>query len=93
LIDTGIGFSEKPVNIKGTSLILKSSLHQLLQQENIKHAEITDVIITRFHPGHIGGIYPDEAKVNLPNAYFHMHEEEWTYWHSAQSDNQPSQFK
>jgi glyoxylase-like metal-dependent hydrolase (beta-lactamase superfamily II) len=93
LIDTGIGFSEKPVNVKGTSLVLKGRLHHLLQQEGISKEEITDVVITHFHPDHIGGIFSEEAKLNFPNARFHMHEDEWAYWHSSQSDNQPGQFK
>jgi glyoxylase-like metal-dependent hydrolase (beta-lactamase superfamily II) len=64
-----------------------------LQQENIKKEDITDVIITHFHPDHIGGIFGDDEKLNFPNARFHMHEDEWNYWHSSQSDNQPGQFK
>ena len=54
---------------------------------------ITDVVITHFHPNHIGGIFTEEGKLNLPNAPFHMHEEEWKYWHSFYSDNQPALFK
>jgi glyoxylase-like metal-dependent hydrolase (beta-lactamase superfamily II) len=93
LIDTGIGFSEKPITVRGNTIILKGRLHQLLQQENINKEDITDVIITHFHPDHIGGIFSEEEKLNFPNARFHMHEYEWTYWHSSQSDNQPAQFK
>ncbi len=93
LIDTGIGFSEKPVNVRGTSLVLKGRLQQLLQQENINKEDITDVVITHFHPDHIGGIFSEDEKLNFPNAKFHMHEDEWNYWHSSQSDNQPAQFK
>jgi glyoxylase-like metal-dependent hydrolase (beta-lactamase superfamily II) len=51
------------------------------------------VVITHFHPDHIGGIFSEEAQLNFPNERFHMHEEEWNYWHSSQSDNQPAQFK
>ena len=93
LIDSGIGFSEKPVIIRGNSLVFKGRLHQLLQQEQIKKEGITDVIITHFHPDHVGGIFSEEEKLNFPNARFHMHEDEWNYWHSSQSDNQPEQFK
>jgi glyoxylase-like metal-dependent hydrolase (beta-lactamase superfamily II) len=93
LIDTGIGFSEKPVIVRGNSVFFKGRLHQLLQQENIKKEDITDVIITHFHPDHIGGIFSEDEKLNFPNAQFHMHEDEWNYWHSSQSDNQPAQFK
>jgi glyoxylase-like metal-dependent hydrolase (beta-lactamase superfamily II) len=93
LIDTGVGFSEKPVIVRGNSVFFKGRLHQLLQQEKIKNEDITDVIITHFHPDHIGGIFSDDDKLNFPNARFHMHEDEWSYWHSSQSDSQPGQFK
>jgi glyoxylase-like metal-dependent hydrolase (beta-lactamase superfamily II) len=93
LIDTGVGFSEKPITVRGNSVWFKGRLQQLLQQENIKKDDITDVIITHFHPDHIGGIFSEDEKLNFPNARFHMHEDEWHYWHSSQSTNQPGQFK
>jgi glyoxylase-like metal-dependent hydrolase (beta-lactamase superfamily II) len=93
LIDSGVGFTEKPVIVRGNPMVFKGNLHRLLLQENIKKEEITDVIITHFHPDHIGGIFSEDEKLNFPNARFHMHEEEWNYWHSSQSDNQPDQFK
>jgi glyoxylase-like metal-dependent hydrolase (beta-lactamase superfamily II) len=93
LIDTGVGFSEKPVMVRGTPIYFKGKLHQLLQQENIKKDDITDVVITHFHPDHIGDIFSDDGQLNFPHAQFHMHEDEWNYWHSSQSDNQPGQFK
>lgn len=93
LIDTGIGFSEKPVVFRGTSHELKGRLHNLLKQENIQKEQITDVIITHFHPDHIGGVYTEDEQLNFPNARFHMHEDEWQYWHSSQSDAQPGLFK
>ena len=65
----------------------------MLQQENITKEDITDVIITHFHPDHIGGIFSHDGKLNFPNARFHTHEDEWNYWHSSQSDNQPALFK
>jgi glyoxylase-like metal-dependent hydrolase (beta-lactamase superfamily II) len=93
LIDTGIGFSERPVVFRGASLEFKGRLHQLLQKENIRTEDITDVIITHFHPDHIGGIYSENEQLIFPTARFHMHEDEWQYWHSSQSDNQPGPFK
>jgi glyoxylase-like metal-dependent hydrolase (beta-lactamase superfamily II) len=93
LIDTGVGFSEKPVTVRGNSILFKGRLRQLLHQENIKNEDITDVIITHFHPDHIGGIFSDDGRLNFSNARFHLHEDEWSYWHTSQSDNQPAQFK
>jgi glyoxylase-like metal-dependent hydrolase (beta-lactamase superfamily II) len=92
-IDTGIGFSNEPLVFRGESYVFKGRVQQLLQTENLKKEEITDVIITHFHPDHIGGIFTDDKKLNAPNAQFHMHEDEWSYWHSSLSDNQPPLFK
>lgn len=93
LVDTGVGFSEKPVIVRGNAVYFKGRLNELLQRENINKDQITDVIITHFHPDHVGGIVSDENKLNFPNARFHMHADEWNYWHSYRSDNQPEQFK
>ena len=93
LIDTGIGFSKNPVNIRGNEMMFAGKLHQLLNQEKIINEEITDVILTHLHPDHVGGIYSEDGKLNFPNARFHMHEDEWNYWHSSKSDDQPASFK
>lgn len=93
LIDSGVGFSEKPVIVRENSVLFKGRLQQLLQQENVKKEEITDVIITHFHPDHIGGIFSEDEKLNFPNAKFHLHEDEWNYWHTSASDNQAPLFK
>lgn len=93
LVDTGVGFLEKPLVFRGNTYAFKGRLHQLLEQENIKKEDITDVVITHFHPDHVGGIITENGKLNFPNAQFHMHDEEWNYWHSSQSDNQPALFK
>ena len=93
LIDTGIGFLQKPLTFRGNSYVFEGRLQQLLWQENIKKEDITDVLITHFHPDHVGGIFTEDGKLNFPNAQFHIHEDEWSYWHSSQSDNQPDLFK
>jgi glyoxylase-like metal-dependent hydrolase (beta-lactamase superfamily II) len=92
LIDTGIGFMEKPLVFRGNSYMFKGKLNQLLQQEGIKKEDITDVIITHFHPDHIGGIF-NEEQINFPAARFHLPEVEWAFWHSAKSEGQPAMFK
>ena len=92
LIDTGVGFMEKPVEFKGKTLKFEGRLKHLLLRENISNEDITDVVITHFHPDHIGGVYAG-GHLNFPNAQFHMHEAEWSYWHSGQSDNQSPAFR
>ena len=93
LIDSGIGYFEKPVQLDGNPILFKGRLQMLLQQENIKKEDITDVIITHLHLDHIGGIFNDNGQCNFPNAKFYVHEDEWNYWYSAQADNQPHIFK
>ncbi len=93
LIDTGAGFAEKPADATGNTVLWNGKLQQLLLQENIKKEDITNVIITHLHPDHIGGIATGDGMLNFPNAQFHVHEDEWNFWHSPQADNQPAFFK
>ena len=93
LIDSGIGFSEKPIVFKGKEFILKGQLSNLLKENGIDKNKITDVIITHFHPDHIGGVCTSKGDLNYPNAKFHFHQKEWDFWHSSKSDNQPPLFK
>jgi glyoxylase-like metal-dependent hydrolase (beta-lactamase superfamily II) len=93
LIDTGVGFAEQPVIVRGKPVTFKGRLHALLAREDVKKEDITDVIITHFHPDHVGGIFNENGTLNFPNAKFHMHADEWNFWHTAASVNQPDQFK
>ncbi len=93
LIDTGAGYSDEPLVFRGNSFELKGKLVHLLQEEGIEKEDITDVIITHFHLDHIGGIYSDKAKLNFPNAKFHLPKDEWNFWHSSKSDSQIPLFK
>jgi glyoxylase-like metal-dependent hydrolase (beta-lactamase superfamily II) len=93
LIDSGIGYSEKPVEFRGSSHLFKGRLLELLREYNIDKGEISDLIITHFHPDHIGGIISAEGKPNFPNARIHIHEDEWKYWHSTNFDHHPPMFK
>lgn len=93
LIDSGIGFSEEPIVFKGKTFVLKGKLKQLLDNENIDTNKITDVIVTHFHPDHIGGICTSKGELVFKNAKFHIHRKEWDFWHSSKSANQPPLFK
>lgn len=93
LIDSGIGFSQEPIVFKGNSFVLKGRLQQLLDKEHIATTDITDVIITHFHPDHIGGLFSSDGTLLFKNATFHMHQKEWDFWHSSKSDSQPPLFK
>lgn len=92
LIDSGIGFSEDPIVFRGNEYYWKGQLNHLLKEEKIDPDEITDVVITHFHPDHIGGVFSSENQLVFPNARFHMHQREWDYWHSSKSDDQPPLF-
>lgn len=93
LVDTGIGYAEDPIIFRGNEFRFKGQLTQLLNNSNTHCDQITDVIITHFHPDHIGGIFSEQGVVNYPNATFHFHEEEWNFWNSSKSDGQPPLFK
>lgn len=93
LIDTGIGYSDKPLEFRGKTHLLKGRLQELLRLNGIGKEDISDLIITHFHPDHIGGIFGDDGKLNFPNAKVHIHQNEWNYWHSSGSEGQPPLFK
>ncbi len=93
LIDAGIGYSEEPIVFRGKEYFWKGQLNYLLGKENVNPSEITDVVITHFHPDHIGGVFSSDNQLVFPNATFHMHQNEWDYWHSSKSDYQPPLFK
>ncbi|TDH29088.1 MBL fold metallo-hydrolase [Segetibacter sp. 3557_3] len=93
LVDTGIGFLDEPLVFRGTTYAFKGQLEHLLDQQHITGEEITDVVVTHFHPDHIGGISAGDGKLRFPKARFHMHEEEWSYWHSSRADHEPALFR
>jgi glyoxylase-like metal-dependent hydrolase (beta-lactamase superfamily II) len=92
LVDTGIGFFKEPVQFRGQSYHFRGQLLDILQQEGVSKQSITQVILTHFHPDHIGGLFDESGQPNFPNAKVSVHEAEWAYWHSAQSANQPPLF-
>lgn len=92
LVDSGIGYAEKPILFKAKELFLKGKLQQLLKEDGISGSDITDVVLTHFHPDHIGGVFSGN-EMNFPNAKYHICRKEWDYWHSSESDTQPGLFK
>ena len=70
LIDTGTGYSDEPIVFRGNKFMIKGKLSQLLEADGVKREDITDVILTHFHPDHIGGVYSSEGQLNFPNAKF-----------------------
>jgi len=93
LIDTGAGYSEKEVIINGRPIPFKGVLQELLLKQGIKKDDITHVILTHFHPDHIGGIFDDNAKLIYPNAQFITHEDEWNYWSTEQALSRSAVFR
>ena len=93
LIDTGAGFLDEPFMTRAGAVVWKGRLQQLLREAGIKNEDITDVVVTHCHPDHVGGIYASGSTLNFPNAVFHLHEDEWNFWHTAASASQPPLFK
>lgn len=50
--------------------------------EGITPGDIDTVILTRGHPGHIGGNTISEGRPAFPNARFVMWKDEWDFWTS-----------
>lgn len=93
LIDTGLGYAEKPFMVGDNPFEKKGRLQNLLASENVKPEDITDVIITHFHPDHIGGIFNENKELIYPNARFHAPQQEWDFWHSAKAESQSPFFR
>lgn len=92
LVDTGVGFMKEPLNFRGHDYQFQGRLHEILKQAGVNKSEISHVVLTHFHPDHIGGIYNEAGQLNFPNAKFIAHEAEWNYWHSSKAEHQPPLF-
>jgi len=92
LIDTGIGYYSNPVEMMGKPVTIQGKLQELLQTEEVAMEDIDAVIITHFHPDHIGGIYSENQALNFPNAQFFVNQKEWDFWHSDEAAELPPMF-
>ncbi len=93
LIDTGAGYSDKEVIINGRPIPFKGILQDLLLKQGIRKEDITHIVLTHFHPDHIGGIFDDNAKLIYPNAQFIAHADEWNYWSTEQALSRSAVFR
>ena len=87
LLDTGIGYHQNPVSLGDHQVEMKGQLQSLLQEENLGPEDVDMVIISHFHPDHIGGIYTEEGKLNFPQAEIVVDQQEWDFWHSEEGQN------
>lgn len=93
LVDTGAGYSEKEVIVNGRPIPFKGILQDLLLKQGIMKEDITHIVLTHFHPDHIGGIFDDNAKLIYPNAQFIAHADEWNYWSTEQALSRSAVFR
>jgi glyoxylase-like metal-dependent hydrolase (beta-lactamase superfamily II) len=92
LIDSGCGFSERAYSFNNQEVFFKGQLLTLMKKEGIDPALISKVILTHFHPDHIGGVFNDLGKPNFPNAEYIFHKIEWDFWFSEKSKVMPDLF-
>ena len=92
LIDTGTGHSQKPLSFQGREIYFKGNLLHILKREGIDPAGIDTVLLTHFHPDHIGGIFDESGQLNYPNATFLFYQKEWEFWLSDEAAMLPPIF-
>ncbi|HYG90559.1 MAG TPA: MBL fold metallo-hydrolase [Azospirillum sp.] len=71
LLDTGTGGQVMPTATLGASNMVAAG---------IDPAGVTTVVISHFHPDHIGGLAGPDGKARFPNAEILVPEAEWAFW-------------
>jgi glyoxylase-like metal-dependent hydrolase (beta-lactamase superfamily II) len=72
LVDTGLGDFPFP----GSST---NRLVPTLKVLGVNPEDITDVVLTHFHPDHIGGASSNDGMLTFPNAIYHMGDIEYDF--------------
>jgi glyoxylase-like metal-dependent hydrolase (beta-lactamase superfamily II) len=92
------GVMRRPVNVNllemadrkilfdaGSGTNFLSTLGELpaaLDAAGVDIGEITDVVFTHAHPDHIWGILDDFDDLLMPDAIYHISQDEWAFWDS-----------
>ncbi|MCB8877574.1 MBL fold metallo-hydrolase [Acidisoma silvae] len=71
LIDTGFGESGPPT---------AGRLFGNLAAAGIKGEEVTDIVISHFHPDHVLGLFRKDGTAFYPKAQIHVPAKEWDFW-------------
>jgi glyoxylase-like metal-dependent hydrolase (beta-lactamase superfamily II) len=72
LVDTGLG--DFPFPGSSTNRLIPT-----LAVLGITPQDITDVVVTHFHPDHIGGASDSAGALSFPNATYHISDVEWGF--------------
>ncbi|NND06066.1 MAG: MBL fold metallo-hydrolase [Saprospiraceae bacterium] len=92
LIDTGVGFNKRPLVFQGREVDFCGKLFRIFNEMDLDSNSITHVVLTHFHPDHIGGICDEHGNIQFPNAQFIAHTDEWDFWNGSEAETLPPLF-
>ncbi len=93
LIDTGLGYMQESLQFQGQPMKFQGASPKLLAAKGIDATEITHVVMTHFHPDHIGGVCQPDQSFTYPHATYIGHEDEWNFWMSEKVEALPPIFQ